>query len=432
MSVRSVQTAAKPAARISHTRDPAGTERPQGYPSRLLRMAVGHCDDVDLGVALDEVFSQCEAALAGYAPKAGLLMSAWGVDHRALVNAVRARYPGIELAGSSTAGEMSSVLGFREDSVALTLFASDSIDIVTGLGRDLSADPLAAAREAVADASAKTALPPRLCLALAAVGGGGVAVVLDGLRMALGPGIPIIGGGSAPQDPLGPPNAPTSREFVADEVVGDSIAILLFAGPVAFSFGVETGWRGVGPRATVTRASLAAVFEIDGQPAVEFYRRYLGTGQPPLANPLAVFEEPGSTRFYLRTPIGFDDETGAVAFGGAVPVGATVQITMAATDQIVEGAQASIAEALAAFPAGTQPDGALLFSCSIRKLLLGTRAGREVELVRRVLGDGVPVGGFYCLGEIAPMASPDLTRFHNATMVSVLLGSAEPDGAAVS
>ena len=87
----------------------------------MFRMAVGHSDDIDLDAALATVFEQCEAALAGAAPKAGLLMAAWEADHRSIVDAVRARYPGIELAGSTTAGEMSSVLGFQEDSIALTL-----------------------------------------------------------------------------------------------------------------------------------------------------------------------------------------------------------------------------------------------------------------------------------------------------------------------
>jgi hypothetical protein len=102
---------------------------------------------------------------------------------------------------------------------------------------------------------------------------------------------------------------------------------------------------------------------------------------------------------------------------------------VAATDQIFEGTKASISAALAGFPAGSRPDGALLFSCATRKYLLGTRAGREIDLVRELLGETVPVSGFYCMGEIAPMASADLTRFHNATMVSVLLGSAQPDAA---
>ena len=160
------------------------------------------------------------------------------------------------------------------------------------------------------------------------------------------------------------------------------------------------------------------MLEIDGRPALAFYERYVGPGKPPTANPLAVFEGPGSDRFYLRTPLTYDREHGSIAFFGAIPDGATVQLTMAGIDQIFEGAKASVADALARFPDGARPDGALLFSCATRKFLLGTRAG----------GDAVPVGGFYCLGEIAPLATPDLTRFHNATMVSVLLGSAPADG----
>jgi hypothetical protein len=405
-------------------------EHPYAYPPSMFRMAVGHSDDVDLASALEAVFTRCDAGLAGAAPKAGLLMSAWEVDHQFVIDQVRARYPGIELAGSSSAGEMSSVLGLREDSVALALFASDTIDVVVGLGRGLAADCVAAARQAVAEATAKTPLPPRLCVAVSTIGGVEASVILDALRAALGPGVPIIGGGAAPRDPSADTDGATSREFAGDVLAGDALAILLFAGPIAFSFGVDTGWRGVGPKARITRTSNAGVLEIDGRPALEFYERYLGAGRPPIANPLAVFEEPGSDRFYLRTPMAYDREEGSIAFFGALPEGATVQLTMAGTDQIFEGARASIANALAGFPPGSRPDGALLFSCATRKFLLGTRAGREIELAREVLGDTVPIGGFYCMGEIAPMATADRTRFHNATMVSVLLGSARADGIA--
>ena len=394
----------------------------------MLRMAVGHSDDVDLASALGEAFTQCDAGLAGAAPKAGLLISASEVDHQSAIDQVRARYPGIELAGSSSAGEMSSVLGFREDSVALAVFASDTIDMVVGLGRDLAEDCLAAAHQAVTEARAKTRLPPRLCLVMSTIGGVEASVILDALRIALGPGVPIIGGGAAPNDPSAEADGLTSREFAGDVLAGDALAILLFAGPVAFSFGVETGWRGVGPRTTITRTSDAGVLEIDGRPALEFYERYVGAGQPPAANPLAVFDEPGSDRFYLRTPMAYDHEHGSIAFFGAIPEGATVQLTMAGTDQILDGAKASIADALAGFPNGSRPDGVLLFSCATRKFLLGTRAGREIELVREILGDTMPIGGFYCQGEIAPLGSADQTRFHNATMVSVLLGSRPADG----
>ncbi len=397
----------------------------------MFRMAVGHSDDVDLDSALETVLAECDAGLAGTSPKGGLLICTWEMDHQALLDAVLARYPGIELAGSSSAGEMSSVLGFREDSVALALFASDTVDVVAGLGRNVAADPRGAAHQAVAQATARTTLPPRLCIVMSSIGGARADLILDALRTALGPGVPIIGGGAAPRDPMTDSDGLTSLEFAGGMVASDALAILLFCGELAFSFGVDTGWRALGPRATVTRSSAVAVQEIDGRPALEFYERYVGVGQPPIANPLAIFEDAASERFYLRTPVAYDRENGAIGFYGAVPEGATVQITMAATDEIIDGAKASLAHAMDGFPAGVQPEAALLFSCATRKFLLGTRARGEIDLVRDVLGAGVPVGGIYCMGEIAPLGMnvPDRTRFHNATLVSILLGSAaDPKG----
>src|SRR6185369_145907 len=118
----------------------------------MFRMAVGHSDDIDIDAALTDVFDECDAALAGATPKAGFLLAAWEADHQHAVEAVRARYPGIALAGSTTAGEMTSVMGFQQDSVALALFASDSVDITVGLGRSIGSDAVSAARQAVAEA----------------------------------------------------------------------------------------------------------------------------------------------------------------------------------------------------------------------------------------------------------------------------------------
>jgi hypothetical protein len=248
--------------------------------------------------------------------------------------------------------------------------------------------------------------------------------ILSGLRDALGPGIPIVGGGASPEDPA-QPGATVGHQIAADVVAEDAISILLFSGDLDFSFGVRTGWQGVGPRGKVTRTTPeGAVAEIDGRPAIELFSRYLGPQVPPVANPLAVFEAPDSDRFYLRTAISYDHDTGTVGFFGPVPDGATVQMTVAAPEQVFDGARASIAEALETYPAGRTPSAALLYSCATRRFMLGTKVGREVELGRDLLGDDVPVAGMYCLGEIAPMTDADRSRFHNGTMVSLLLGSA--------
>ena len=390
-------------------------------------MAVGHSDDIDFDAALDAVLEQCEAALAGATPKAALLLAAWDLDHQRAVDAIRARYPGIQLAGTSTGGEMSSVIGYQQDSLEVALFASDVVDITAGLGRGIGADPVGAVTAAIAEARRGTTLAPSLCIVMPSIGLVDAARILDALRADLGPNVPILGGGASPQNPVADPAATSGLEFAGDSVIDGGISILLFSGPLDFSFGVETGWRGVGPRATVTKvAADGRVEEIDGHRAVEFFDRYLGSsvGQPPpIANPLAVFDANDETAFYLRTATNLDQESGSVAFFGALPQGSTIQLTVAATDEIVEGARASISDALARFPGGRSPDAALLWSCATRRYLLGTRTGREVDIVRSTVGAATPIAGFYCLGEIAPIVAGDVSQFHNATMVAVLLGA---------
>ena len=94
-----------------------------------------------------------------------------------------------------------------------------------------------------------------------------------------------------------------------------------------------------------------------------------------------------------------------MAFFGSLPEGSTVQITVAATDEIFDGARASIWMRSRVSPSGRTPDAALLVLCATRRFLLGTRTGREVELVRGLQSAlERPVAGFYCLGEIAPIA----------------------------
>jgi hypothetical protein len=391
----------------------------------MFRMAVGHSDDIDIDAALEAVLEACDEALHGASPSAGLVFAAWDVDHQRVIDAVRDHYPGIAVAGTSSGGEMTSVLGYQQDSVVLAAFASDTVDVTVGLGHDLAEDPVAAVREAVAAARSSTSQPPALCVLLPTIGTVDPAIVLDALRSELGAAVPIVGGGATARDPVQDPAATAGLQFAGGEVISGGLAILLFSGPLDYSVGVETGWHGVGPRATVTKLEDGRVLEIDGKPAIAFFQRFLDTtpGQlPPLANPLAVFTGPESDDFYLRAATSLDPASGAVTLFGSVPEGATVQLTVAATEDIVDGARASISDALARYPKGGTPEGALLYSCVVRRFLLGTRAGREMDEVKALVG-GAPIAGFYCMGEIAPFDDDQPSTFHNATLVSVLLGS---------
>ena len=131
------------------------------------------------------------------------------------------------------------------------------------MGRDVVRDPIAASRAAVEDARSRSDLPPRLCVAMTTVGQVEASVILDALRVALGPDVPILGGGASPRDPADDPRNgnDAGREIAGDVVTDDAIAILLFCGPLAMSYGVDTGWRGVGPMATVTGVTADSVVD---------------------------------------------------------------------------------------------------------------------------------------------------------------------------
>jgi hypothetical protein len=384
----------------------------------MFAAAVGHSEELEAARAAEEVLALCKTGLGGAVPTAGLLFAAIDFDHQVLVDEINRQHPGIELIGCTTDGEISSELGFREDSVTLILFASDTVDITAGLGRGLSTDVAAACRAAVDTAKAGTSKPARLCIAtpegLTAEGHSVTAT----LQEAIGLETPIFGALAGDQWRL-----KSTRQFFRTEVLRDSIPVLLLSGELQFSYGVATGWHTVGEVGQVTRAEGAVVHTIDGAPAIDFYRKYLGPGVNPTAElPLAILNAQDVTE-YLRASWGVVDETtGAVTFLAAVPQGARVSLTLADRDAILTGCGESLAIARSSFPEGVEPAAALFFSCAARKILLGTRTEEELKRIRGTLGDTVPICGFYGYGEISPhMGDATGTKYHNESFVTLLL-----------
>ena len=387
----------------------------------MLKMAVGHTEELDADLAASEILEQCAAAMDGLEPQAGLLLASHDLDLEDFLALLRATYPDIELIGCTTLAPMSSAADFSEGSTTLTLFASDVVEFSAGLGRGVTDGVDHAAADAVNSASAKTDKKIALCIAMPSVEGLDPTSVTDELGRVLGPDVPVWGGGAVPDLPISTPWV-GGVQFFGDEILTDSMPVLLLSGPLKVSMGVDHGWQGVGREAVVTRAKGDRVYEIDDEPVVDFYRHYLGNTEPGIANPLAVYDD-DSQRYFLRAPMAYDEEEGAATFLGSVPEGATVHISMASTDQILDGSDASLNEALRGYPESFQPEGALIASCAVRNFLLGTRTADELHRIRAGLGMDVPVAGFYAFGEISPLGENSSPKFHNETCVTVLLGT---------
>ena len=129
----------------------------------MLRMAVGQSDDVDGVEAVRAAIEQCREQLDGETPRAGLLFATFDSFDPALVREVRSAFPGIRLIGSSSSAEMSSVVGYREDSVTLAVFASDTVGFTTAASTWEPGEVEAAGRAAVEAAIARDAIRHRGC-----------------------------------------------------------------------------------------------------------------------------------------------------------------------------------------------------------------------------------------------------------------------------
>jgi len=385
----------------------------------VLTMAVGHSDDVDPMDAIATAIDQCRASLGGQTPQAGILFSAFDSFDPAIIGAVRDAFPGVAVMGSTSAAEISSD-GYQEDSMTLALFASDTVDVTAGLGSGLGDDVDAACRAAARQALSGTNREPRVCIVLTETFVVDPQLTLDAMARALPKDVVIVGGTSSRRDFV---TITPTYQFCDEVVATDGVAVLLFSGPVTYSTAVGTGWRTIGATGTVTRSDYGRVHEIDGRPALEFLARYLDvTGPASYGNPLSVVEAAGEGS-YLRAIQGSDPASGSVMLAGSIPVGATVQLTTADIEDILSGTRDALARATADFPAGSQPEAALIFSCSVRKFLLGSRTRVEAELARSALGATMPLAGLYCYGEIGPVQGAATSRFLNETFVTLLLGT---------
>ena len=380
-----------------------------------MRTVVGHSNDPLTPSAIEQVISDCKAKLDGDAPVAAILFAGVDMDAEVILTAIEAEFPGLPLVGCTTDGEVSSALSFQEDSVALLLFAGDGLVAGAGVGTDLSTDPHAAARAAI-EAAGIEGRTPQLCVVFPESLTTSAVSVVAALNEALPEGTALVGGTAGDQWRFDGTN-----QFCGAKVYSDSLPVLLLYGDFKIGVGVQSGWNPIGERGAVTKAEGGVVYEVDGDSALAFYHRYFGDQvRPSPEYPIGVFDNQGGA-FYLRAPLAFNDEDGSVTFAGDVPHGAEVQITAAAHEDIVAACEKSIRSALEQMN-GAKARGALVISCAARKQLLGTRTGKEHEILRGVLGDDVPLVGFYSYGEIAPHGGVPLADFHNETFVTVLLG----------
>ena len=384
----------------------------------MIKVAVGHSEEVDSLDAVEDVLKMCQEDLGEFLPQAGILYTAIEYDHQVILNRIMDCYPQLELIGCTTDGEISSKLGFDEDSVTLMMFYADFVEIKAGCGKALLGGAQTAVKSAVDSARTELKKKPAFCLSLAeSITVGGVAI-LEGLKKELGKDFPIFGALAADQWSM-----KKTYQFYKREVMTDSVQVMLFAGDILFSSGIANGWTPIGHKKRITKVEHNRVFEADGEPIVDFYNRYVGGNysRVPTEYPLAVFPDKTSDKFYIRGPYTFDQEDKSITFFGDIPQDVTVQLASGSQDKMSQASQWALKEAIDAYP-GKQPAAAMVFTCSLRKSILGLQVAKEYEYLQQTMPDGFPFNGICAYGEIAPLENGKESYFHNGTIAVVLVG----------
>jgi len=202
---------------------------------------------------------------------------------------------------------------------------------------------------------------------------------------------------------------------------GQVVAVGFYGDAIRVSYGSAGGWEAFGPKRLITRATDNVLYELDNQPALALYKRYLGeraAGLPAagLLFPLELLN--GADTGLVRTLLACDEATQSLTFAGDMPVGHFCRLMKAGGDTLVEGAHTAAGQALAM---SNGQRAVLLVSCVGRKLVLGQRVEEEVEAVLARLGADVCAAGFYSYGEISPAGLTHGCELHNQTMTLTVL-----------
>jgi hypothetical protein len=338
-----------------------------------------------------------------------------GLTCGARFHELKEMFPAAAIIGCSTGGQIA---------------ASEVLDDeIAGVAMRFDTTKIRLAHDTVASADLSRGCGRALGAKLKGEGLAGVFVLSDGLHVngselvagiieQVGKDVSVTGGlaGDGAQFEktlVGADCAPKSHAVAAVGFYGNAIRI---------GHGSAGGWDVFGPRRKITKSKGNVLFELDGEPALDLYERYLGEeakGLPGtgLLFPLQVQDPNHPEHLVVRTILGIDRDKRSMTFAGDVPEGWGGQLMRGTFTRLAEGSAEAARQAQEGLADGKDREGvAVLVSCIGRRLLMGQRTTDELEAAEAELGAQLSRLGFYSYGEISPHAASGICELHNQTM----------------
>jgi len=174
----------------------------------------------------------------------------------------------------------------------------------------------------------------------------------------------------------------------------------------------------------ITRSSDHIIHEINNMPAAKYFEHVGLASNGMFVNgiyfvPLyLVMQIAGDVQHLVRAIVEFTEDGSAVC-RGKIPEGAVIAFGSILSSDILQ----SLTKTLVHIAREENVNAALIFSCLIRRLSIGSDSMKELAHIRDNLGGNFPFMASYSGGEISPIGSNSQFQnaFHNYSLIVCLL-----------
>ena len=384
-------------------------------------------------------------------PSLVLVFASVKYDLQEMLKGIRMVTKETPLIGTTTAGEIAD--RFQEGTIVILILASPHLQAAIGVGERASEDPQQSVDEAVSQCRLDEYLSPRAVweergefhlkkqhdvLAIMFSPGSTKVTpspsqtILGILKRKTQNRLPVFGGSSG--DNL---TFEQNYQFANDRVLADSVVLCIIETELKFGLAVDHGFTPTDRKAIITKAEGHRVIDFDQRPAAHVYAEMTRKTVDELRRQREHLTQ------YTKTPLGqctdygeyvlkvpdfiLDDKS--IVFTPLVFENTVLTLMEGSREKVLAAAKNAVDKAIIR---GRIEDPALvlLFSCVLRRLLFEDEASREVEIVKREIGQ-TPVGGFYTYGE-QNMSDDNVLTYYNETASVLVFGNELNDVARVN
>ena len=285
-------------------------------------------------------------------------------------------------------------------------------NIQAGVGSaELGDDPQAAGLKAAQSAIEQIEGSPNVLLMMSVPGN--EEAVMEGIKE-VSKGVPIIGGSSADNTLEG-----NWRQFANGEVLSNGVTVAALSG-VKLGCAFSGVYRPTGKKAKITKLDGRTLIELNNQPALSVYSKWLGKPEAELRDAILVesVKAPIAKQigdFYQVAHPADATDSGEIGIFVNYSEGDELELLEASLDELIAGVKSVVSQAAKKVE---KPAGVILVHCAGRNMVIGERMSEVSSQIKDAAGN-VPAIGLLAFGEQGTIETGE--SYHANLMLSALV-----------